>query len=85
MVGQHGDAALPCQDLTQITTWQVSRKNRGLGRAERAPNPCFCVVNLRTLPGRVAKLCQMMDGGVQLRYSRIVDFTSAHTAAIPGP
>ncbi len=35
------------------TTWQVSRKNRSLGRAPRAPNSCFCVVNLRTLPSRV--------------------------------
>ncbi len=26
-------------------------QNRGLGRAERAPNPYFFLVNLRTLPG----------------------------------
>ncbi len=35
------------------TTWQVSRKGRGLARAPRALNPYLCVVNLRTLPSRV--------------------------------
>jgi hypothetical protein len=34
------------------TTWQVSRKSKGFGHAERAQNPCFFVVNLRTLPSR---------------------------------
>jgi hypothetical protein len=36
-----------------VTTWQVSRKSKGFGRAPRAQNPCFFVVNLRTLPSRV--------------------------------
>jgi hypothetical protein len=43
----------PCQRHTdKHTTWQVSRKNKGLGRAPRAPIPYFFVVNSRTLPSR---------------------------------
>jgi hypothetical protein len=42
--------------LFVITTWQVSRKNKGLERALRAPTPYFFVVNLRTFPSRVLLL-----------------------------
>jgi hypothetical protein len=36
-----------------FTTWQVSRKNKDLGLALRAPGPYFLVVNWRTLPSRM--------------------------------
>jgi hypothetical protein len=49
--------------MSAYTTWQGSRKNKGLGRALRAPNPYFFVMNLRTLPGRVCILKDMhLDG-----------------------
>ncbi len=46
----------PLSGITmEFTTWQVSRKTRGLGRAPRAPNLHSFVVNLRTLPNRIGK------------------------------
>ncbi len=44
----HVYRAMGCgHDLASFT------QNRGLARAESAPNPYFCVVNLRTLSGRL--------------------------------
>jgi hypothetical protein len=41
------------RSLLQHTTWQVSRQNKGFGRALRAQNLYFFMVNLRTLPSHV--------------------------------
>ncbi len=53
------------------TTWQVSHKNRGLGRAERAPTPDFCVVNLRTLPSRDSTLLEQHGDAAPLQQNLV--------------